>query len=366
MIKRMKETTLSRDAKIYKLLSDYLAKADNSPSFNEPFDASEVETLFTTTIWGHREIILTVLLTRLVYPDFKASENLYKYHPRPVYEKPIRTALREHGIPHKKSAVLNVAKNITRLDMDWATAKNQEGVAVSVVKIVQKIEAVSSEDLKQFAAAYISRYNQEATRIKDLAVKLDPQENPIFIGQLCVDLINDVPDGGATAQFIVGSLMEMSNTARKSDVNVSGHLDSVSATNTTSGKPGDVIELLGSGKELVYEITTKAFNDDRLIESHEAVTVYDKEIADVFVICTAADVPEALETTPTAYLMASTQYQQLSYYFVNIFQYIQSSLLFVPTESRRSFYSELVNYVNDTNRAEKVKVYFSDWHKRKG
>jgi hypothetical protein len=361
----MDNDATQRNNKIYELLSSYLKDSQPKVIFNEPFQEDEVEALFTTPIWGHRELVLTVLLTRLVYPDYKATDDLYKHHPRSVYEKPVRLAFREHGIPHKKSGPLNVAKNIRKLNMDWATDKNDERVAVSAVKIVEKIEQVSKSELESFAAAYISRYKQEATRIKDMEVKLAPQENPIFIAELCNDLINNVPDGGATAQFIVGSLMEMSNAARQSEVAVNGHLDSVSATNTTSKKPGDVIEALSDKTELVYEITTKAFNDDRLMESHEAVSVYSEDIADVFVICRPADVPDALETTPTAYLMASTQYQQLSYYFVNIYQYIQSELLFVPTDARKDFYETLVAYVNDTNRAEKVKIYFSDWHKTK-
>lgn len=359
-------TAQARNDKIYQTLVTHLTNADEEPQFSPPFDANEVEALFSTPIWGHRELVLTILLTRLVYPDYKATEDLYEHHPRSVYEKPIRTAFREFGIPHKKSGPLNVAKNIRRLNMDWARDKNDEKVAISAVKIVEKIEQVSTDNLEIFARAYVSRYKQEASRVKDMEVKLSPQENPIFIATLCEDLINNVPDGGATAQFIVGSLMVANNASRGAKVEVNGHLDSVSATNTTSKKPGDVIELLGnSGDELVYEITTKAFNDDRLMESHEAVNDYGKDIADVFVVCRPADVPEALEVTPTAYLMASTQFKELSYYFVNIYQYIQAALLFMPTEGRSSFYDSLIDYVNDTNRAEKVKVYFKDWHSQR-
>lgn len=359
-----RETTL-RNERVYKLLTQYLDNA-SEPTFQPPFSADEVETLFTTPIWGHRELVLTVLMTRLLYPEYKATQNLYQYHPRSVYEKPIRTALREHGIPHKKSGPLNVAKNIKKLNIDWATDKNDEAVALAAVKIVEKIESVSPEALEHFASAYISRYNKEATRVKDMEVVLPPQENPLFISALCTDLINYAPDGGATAQFIVGLLMEAGRKSRNSDVTVSGYTDSVSATNTTSKKPGDIIELMNqSGKELVYEVTTKMFTDDRLIESHEAVRAYQRGVADVFVICRPVDVPEALETSPTAFLMASTQYEELSYYFVNIYDYIQAALLFITTDARRDFYNSLVTYVNDPNRAERVKVYFRTWHENR-
>src|SRR5579884_2017781 len=169
--------TAKRNQEVYELLSGFLRSGQKEAKFKPPFDSNEVEVLFTTPIWGHRELVLTVLLTRLVYPDFKATEELYKYHPRSVYEKPIRKALREFGIPHKKSGPLNVAKNIKRLNMDWATDKNDERVAVSAVKIVEKIEQVSESDLREFAKAYCSRYLQEATRVKDMEVELPPQEN---------------------------------------------------------------------------------------------------------------------------------------------------------------------------------------------
>lgn len=362
----MENSATQRNDEILELLNSYLENALEMPIFKPPFDASEVEVLFTTPIWGHRELVMTILLTRMLYPDYKATVDLYEHHPRSVYEKPIRTAFRKYGIPHKKSGPLNVAKNIKRLNMDWATDKNDEKVAISAVKIVEKIEKVSASELGEFAAAYVTRYKQEASRVKDLEVKLSPQENPIYIAELSTDLINKVPDGGATAQYIVGLLMQVNNSARNSGVEVAGYLDSVSATNTTSKKPGDVIELISqSGKELVYEITTKAFNDDRLIESHESVMAYKRDITDVFVICRPADVPDAIETSPTSYLMASTQYKELSYYFVNIFQYIQSALLFTTTDSRREFYEKLTDYVNDINRAEKVKIYFKEWHEQK-
>jgi hypothetical protein len=362
----MEDTVTKRNDQIYKLLSNYLNNTPETLEFKKPFSAEEVEALFRATIWGHRELVLTVLLTRLVYPNYKATANLYQYSPRSVYEKPIRTALREHGLPCTKSAPLNIAKNIKRLNADWATNKRGGSLAKNVVNIVEKIEKVSVIDLEQFAKSYIGRYKQEATRVKNLEVKLPVQENPLYIADLCVDLIDHATDGGATAQFIVGLLMEANNKCRRSGVTVSGYTDSVSATNTTSKKPGDIVELVReSDAELVYEVTTKPFDHNRLIDSHEAMAAYEHDISDVFVICRPKDVPASLDATLTAYLMASTQYQELSYYFVNIYQYVQAALLFITTQARRDFYENLITYVNDINRSEKVKIYLKEWHDRR-
>jgi hypothetical protein len=195
-----------------------------------------------------------------------------------------------------------------------------------------------------------------------MEINLPPQENPIHISKPCIDRINSVPDGGATTQIIVGLLMEAANKDRGNNVVVSGHRDSVSTTNTTSKKPGDIIEEINSSSKLVYEVTTKKFSDDRLIESHEAVTDYDKNLKDIFVICRPQDVPETLSNKNTSYIMATTQYRELAYYFINIYDYIQSSILFLTPGGRKFFYEELLTYVNNTNTAEKVKKYFKQWH----
>lgn len=138
-------------------------------------------------------------------------------------------------------------------------------------------------------------------------------------------------------------------------------MDSVSTTNTTSKKPGDIIEKLADGTELVYEITTKEFTDDRLLESYESVVSYGADIQDVVVICRPQDVPDSLENSQS-YLRAATQYRELSYYFVDIYEYIRSTLLLLPPDARSSFYALLIEYVNKVDTAEKVKLYLKAWH----
>jgi hypothetical protein len=173
-----------RNAEIYRILSGFLKDKNPETKFSEPFRPEEVESLFQTPIWGHREIILTIILARLIDPSFKASEDFYRCNPRSIFEKPIRKALREYGIPHRKSGPLNVAKNSKKINRDWATDKHGGGIAMNVVKIVKEIESVPETKLKKFASAYITRYKAEAKRIKEMDVKLPPQENPVYISKL--------------------------------------------------------------------------------------------------------------------------------------------------------------------------------------
>jgi hypothetical protein len=361
-MEKKKLTATERNSEIYRTLIGFLKDKKPEAKFSEPFKSEEVESLFQTSIWGHREIILTILLARLFDPSFKASEDFYKCNPRSIFEKPIRKALREYGIPHRKSGPLNVAKNSKKINRDWATDKHGGGIAMNVVKIVKEIELVPKDALEKFASTYIARYKKEAKRIREMNVKLPPQENPTYISKLCVDLINTVPDGGATPQIIIGLLMESSAKDRESNVTVSGHKDSVSTTNTTSKKPGDIIEKVNGISELIYEVTTKKFSDDRLIESYEAVMDYNKNLNHVIVICRPQDVPEAIGNAEPSYIMAKTQYRELTYYFVNIYDYVRSSILLLTSSGRKVFYDELISYVNVTNTAEKVKKYFKQWH----
>lgn len=363
----MKMSAEERNDKIHHLLSGLIkeAKSKKDIVYPSPFTKEEVETLFISHIWGHREITLTILLARMLDPQFKASENFYACNPRSIYEKPIRDLLRKHGVPHKKSGPLNVAKNSQRIDEVWAHNKRGDGMALVVAKLVKKIESVPATKLQKFALAYVQRYLLEAKKVAKLSYKVTPTKDPIFLSSLCRDLISHVPDGGATPQVIVGILIEHFNAGNKSSIKTSGHLDSVSTTNTTSKKPGDVMEEFQDSSRRIYEVTVKMFSPDRMIESYEAIKAFDKDnsITEVYVICRKNDVPEEIESHPmSSYVLGTAKYQDLLYYFVDIFDWVQEKLLFMTIESRGKFYEALAAHINQVNTSEKVKKYFSEWH----
>lgn len=363
----MKLSAEQRNTKIHLLLTNLLkeARGNQAIEYPPPFTKEEVETLFTSHIWGHREITLTIILARLLDPVFKASEDFYACNPRSIYEKPIRELLRQNGIPHKKSGPLNVAKNSQKIDSVWAHNKRGDGMALVVADLVKKIEIVSREELEKFALAYVKRYLLEATKVASLNFEINNTEDPVFLYNLCKDLIINVPDGGSIPQFLVGTLIENFNSGNESDLITSGHLDSVSSTNTTSKKPGDVIEEFPDSSKRIYEITVKTFSMDRMMESHEAVKAFDEvaEIKEVFVICREVDVPTEVKRTSSSFLLGALPYQDIIYYFVDIFAWVQDKILFMPASSRIEFYAAVVDHVNEVNTSEKVKIYFTDWHK---
>ncbi len=367
----MKVSADERNKKVEMLLSDFIKKAEAKKNieYPKPFNLEEVEKLFLSHIWGHREITLTILMARLIDPSFKASKDFYSCNPRSLYEKPIRSLLRKYNIPHKKSGPLNVAKNIQKIDEDWAKNKRGDGMALVVAQLVKKIETVSNVVLQKFILAYVQRYIQEAKKVAKLKFKIKKIQDPLYLFTLCRDLIMVVPDGGSSPQIITGLLLEHSNLSNHNKIQISGYKDSVSTTNTTSKKPGDLIELLSNGIKRVYEVTVKEFSIDRLIESYESIKAYDKsnKITEVFVICRKKDVPLSFVTNDneSTFLVGFTKNQDIVYYFVDIFEWIQEKLIFMPIEGRGNFYSDLVNYINDINTSEKVKTYFKEWHAAK-
>lgn len=362
----MRLSAEERNKKIYSLLQGLLNNAKNVKNieYPSPFTKTEVESLFMSHIWGHREITLTIILARMIDPSFKASENFYDCNPRSIYEKPIRELLRKYGIPHKKSGPLNVAKNIQKIDETWAHNKRGDGMALAVANIVKKIESVPPSKLEAFAFAYVQRYLLEAKRVSKLKVKITPNKDPLFLTKLCTDLINEVPDGGATPQYVVGLIMDRYHKGNGSPNIVSGYLDSVSSTNTTSKKAGDVSEFFSDGQERIYEVTVKPFSADRMMESYESVKDYDKEgkILEVYVICRKQDVLEVAKFKDhQGYLLGETVYQDIHYYFVDIIEWVAEKLLFMTSGERANFFTALVGKVNETNTSEKVKVYFNEW-----
>ena len=354
-----------RNEKIHKLLVQLLREGKKNRAVISDTLKDEVESLFTTHIWGHREIVLTIIMGMLFDHRYHASKDLYACNPRSIYEKPIRTFFREHGIPHKKSGPLNVAKNSKRISNEWANNKRGDDIAKNVVRIVKTLETMDRNELEYFASAYIVRYAKEAGRVKRLSYTPTASEDPIQLSNLAETLIVNVPDGGATPQIIVGLLIETANKNRGNAVTVSGHLDSVSTTNTTSKKSGDIIEQLPSGN-LVYEITVKKFDADRLRESYEAIKANPNtaNVQQVFVISRPQDVHPEAASLGSSIILGLLVHEDVVYYFVNLFEWIRSTLLFMTPKGRAVFHNALIDHINETNTSEKVKLYFKNYYEK--
>jgi len=328
---------------------------------------AQIEALFKTTTWGFREIMLVVVVGRLLDDGYRPGKALYDCNPRALYEGPILGVLRGEGIPARKSGPLNIAKAAQGLSREWAAQRRPKSVADEVVRLVQAIEGMDQTELEEFSAALHARFLKEASRVAALSVTAPPESDPQHLYEICAELIDKVPDGGNTPQRIVGHLMEAYHTELQTGIVVTGHLDRASVTSTTSKKPGDINEEQADGTVLcVYEVTVKPFGGARTVDSYETVKRYStgkaSPIREVVVICRPADVHPGIESgsRASAIYLGKLEHQDLTYHFINIYEWIVAQLSRMPVDARLSFHQQLSEYITDPNTSEAVKKRWAD------
>jgi hypothetical protein len=326
---------------------------------------AQLKTVFSTPVWGFREILLVMTIARLLDPKYRPSTGFYDCNPRALYEGPIRKVLAKYNIPHRKSGPLNVAKAAVGINKQWSAQRRPAEVAAIVVILTKQLEKFSEDELDNFGKVLAGKFLLEANRVADLIISMDPKTDPLILSTLCKDLIEAVPDAGNTPQRICGLLLE-SYHQKNGKIKITGHEDRASATSTTSKKPGDINEETSEGKVLlVYEITVKSFNLSRMTESYETVKAYNtlsgESIQEVFVVCRKADSLEILpDSEDGKLLIGKFEYQDMTYYFLDIHQWVIGNLLRMPVDSRKSFFTKLNDYVSHPNTAEKVKVFWKE------
>lgn len=326
---------------------------------------SDIDLVFRTTTWGFREILMVASIARLLDESYQASKGFYDCKPRSLYEGPIRAALRERGVPHRKSGPLNVAKATKAINAEWAAQREPQDAALAVVKIVGAVDRMSRAELENFAVALHARFLEEATGVRELIVEARPEADPAYLLRLSSDVIKHAPDGGNTAQRVVGLMMAAYHETLETGIEVSGHLDRASVTTTTSKKAGDISE--GDGElRTVYEVTTKHFGSERMREAYEGARSFDEAndcvTSEIIVICRPEDAPDDLEETGTVLYLGSATYQDLSFHFVDIEEWIAGQLLRMPATARLEFYRAFSEYVNEPSTAVVVKKLWRELH----
>lgn len=352
----------------FALLEWLFGRASAEEYSTDPATESELEPLFSTTIRGPREILLTVVVARLLDDGYQASVDFYACHPRPLFEGPIRSSLSQHGIPHGKSGPLNYAKGSQMIDEGWATRRRPRGAAEQVVRLVREVEGMSRVELEGFATVLCARLLREGSRVAGLSVETRPEGDPAQLYGFCERLMRDVPDAGNTPQRIVGLLLNSYHVELQTGLVVTGHEDRASVTSTTSKKPGDINEELPDGTIVhVYEVTLKPFDQARVAESYMTVRGYDSaagtSTSEVVVVCREEDAhPDATEKhIPVGYL-GKVDHEDITYHFVEIYGWVMSELVRMPFDARLAFYESLNEYITHPNTAEAVKRAWRELH----
>lgn len=356
----------TRNARATTILEEFFLVGAYSSPFADAELAAQLESVVSCKTLGFREILLVIAVARRLDPSYQASEGFYDCNPRALYEGPIRTALYAKGIPCGMSGPLNIAKATRAIDASWAAQRRPAAIATQVVKLVKKLDALDEASLRAFGTQLAARLLAEAKRIESIAVDLQPAEDPVFLAELCTRMIDDVPDAGNTPQHIVGLLLHVREWVSGSQVTVLGLHDRASVTSTTSKKLGDLaLELPDGIVTSPIEVTVKPFGQSRVEESVESIHQYAAgtglSATEVIVLCRPADVhPDARAKQPAGIYLGQLEYGGLTFYYVDIYEWIRVQLLTLPPHARRHFHELMNDYVKEPNTSEKVKEAWRD------
>lgn len=354
-------TAKDRDKKVTSLLKEIAGRARaGKPSVGRDY-AALIEKLFRTGSWGFREILLVIIIARLLNQGYKASEALYECNPRALYEGPIRRWLIDNWIPHRQSGPLNIAKAAKAITSEWAAQRRPKDVASALVQIVKKIESESRTSVLALADFLCWRFLEEAREVKALDIPLDPLEDAFRIGDLCVRMIDEAPDGGNTPQRICGLLLDAYHQTLETGVDVIGYKDRASTTSTTSKKAGDITEVDSEGAIYsVIEVTTKPFGRQRVIEARDALRSFETSagivVREVQVLCRMGDMhPDAKDTGKSALGLGRVEHEGVTYLFVDVYEWIRATLIRIPPSGRKFFFTSINEYISDPSTAIEVK-----------
>ena len=363
-----------RNERVRNILDSLYNRAiDDGFKIDESAYKDSLDKLFSTTAWGFREILLVVIVGMRLDRAFKASTGLYDCNPRAIYEGPIKEFLIEKEIPHRKSGPLNVAKATVGLDMTWAAQRRPSDVAEEVVNLVNYMEANDSEmkmRINNVGTSLLRRLIAYSNSVEALAVAIDLTSDPEFLYHLCYELISKTPDAGNTPQRISAYLLKNYHTFLYTGIVVTGEEDRASVTSTTSKKPGDINEETPEGViRKVYEITVKYFDLARIRDSYDCVSIYNNangaDIHEIIVICRKEDCPPDMKLSGLHGYLGSFAYQDMMYYYWDIYEWIANTLQRMTNDARLGFYLNLNSYIDDINTSESVKKLWKELHKNK-
>lgn len=351
-----------RNASVNTILADIYSKAvDEKYIIDESEYKTSIDKLFKTSAWGFREILFVVVVGMKIDKTFRASTGLYDCNPRAIYEGPIKEFFIEKELPHRKSGPLNVAKATVGLDMTWAAQRRPLDVAEQVVTLVNYLEASESTDTRvtNMGVSLLRRLITCSETLSELSVEMEPSEDPDFLYFLCHELITKAPDAGNTPQKIAALLLQNYHTFFHTGINVTGSEDRASVTSTTSKKPGDINEECAGAIYKVYEITVKPFDMARIRDSYDCIKIYneshDTSIDEILVVCRKEDCPSDMISSTLSSYLGHLSYQNVTYRYLDIFEWIANLLQHMTPAGRKGFYLLLNSYIDELNTSATVK-----------
>ena len=333
------------------------AQVSDFPLFSSETEIHKILTLLIeTNAKGFRGLVVTALAGLHLDAAYDPLNNFYGCSPRAIFEQGIWYALQDGGVPCGKSDPLNVAKNVSVLDENWAKGKRPESSAMAVVKFLRKFMAADQAQkallekyffyrLKTYALS-ITTYNI-TTVDSGLVSRQD-------VGSKLVAFTLAYPESGVLPQFLVAQLLVAS--FQESTVKVVGGEESVFGTNTTSKKPADIwLEHQGSETNL-YEITVKPVTHKRLDDSISALSSTGHLNHSVTFICRFPDDIKELNVINGSY-----SYKEKVFDFVDYKNFCLSLLALITNEQFNILLADMSTLVKDKQISLKTKTGWNDF-----
>ena len=204
----------TRHGKAKALVNKWLedAKSGAEIGANEyPNERGILERLIPVKAAGFRGIVLTAIVGKQLDPNYDPSTDFYDSSPRTLFEKGIYYALQENRVPCGKSDPLNVAKNAQVIDKTWAKGRRPESAAMAAAEYIGLIQSKwhDEEYRNDLIAMFFSRLWEYAEFCKSADVPLAAFEGtpPVRIAAKLAEFTAEFPEGGATPQLVVGTLI---------------------------------------------------------------------------------------------------------------------------------------------------------------
>lgn len=316
---------------------------------------------------GFRGVVLTAIVGKYISPKYNPLESFYECNPRSIFEQGIHQALTELKIPCGKSDPLNVAKNTNILNLEWTKGKRPEKAAVAVVNFLTLTEENYGNDnyeylieLFMFFLKVMADEHNSYLTVKPIIEKNSIQE----LSQKLWEFTSSAIEGGAIPQFIIGSIIEESFSDNQ-NIRIEGTTDSVSSTNTTSNKAGDIIIYENSEIIAVIEVTMKKIDSKRLQDSLEVLKSQSipQDVQLTYICRMPLDIQELTQISEPLKLSQNKKsgYLLSPYFsdFIDIESFIYTHLAILNPKKIISLMGRIQNFIDDYKRPKNTKVIWN-------
>lgn len=309
---------------------------------------------------GFRGIVLTAIVGKYLNNSYDFLNKFYDCSPRAIFENGIFLALRDLKIPCGKSDPLNVAKNTNVLNMDWAEGKRPQRAAEAVVNYLHLLDSNFSQKdnysflvnffmfrLKELADIYVSSVvtvvTTDTESQQELAIKL-------------WSFVSQAVEGGTIPQFFIGTLLEAIYLYDQNTI-VSGTKESVSGTNTTSQKPGDLVINKNGIISNIFEVTLKVVDTKRLSDSYDVLAEQGYlDIPITFLCRIPQDTASLSEITYSPKMVSGfTKEQNHLFNFVDIESFICSQIAVLNKAQITYLLANLTEFISEYDRPLKTR-----------